>query len=285
MHKEEIIKWSPTFACGIQTIDEQHKGLVNLLNDMYNNSTRDKETEKAYFNKVIMDVVAYVKVHFQTEEKLMLHFKFQGYLEHKKIHDSFVLVVAEKIKSFREGQIPRLLDFTNYLKDWVLTHVAIMDKQYFTYFRQIATRNADGTLTISQANINQAKQEVPVTPILKQILIVDDDVVHLAAAKAMLEKEYKITAAKSGYDALKLFHKGFFPDLVLLDLIMPEMDGWETYQRLKTVSNIYSIPTAFFTASTSKEDRLRAQQIGIKDFIQKPISQSELLERVKKLIK
>jgi len=150
----EIITWSDRFSCGIKLIDDQHKGLVELVNDMFNHATGNSIQEHDYFNIVIQEVVKYVKVHFATEEKIMIATKFSGYAEHKKAHDSFVLAVVENINDYKAGKRLTLSTFTKFLKEWVLSHIAMMDKQYFEYFKKIATRKADGTLSITSADIN-----------------------------------------------------------------------------------------------------------------------------------
>jgi hemerythrin len=149
----ELISWAPAFSVGIKVIDDQHKELFALVNDMFNHVVGDAQAERVYFKGVIQKAVEYVKVHFSTEEKIMLHANFPGYLEHKKAHDTFVLTVVEKVKDFEAGKKFTLLEFTQFLKEWILTHIAIMDKGYFTYFRKIATRKADGTLGIDKSDV------------------------------------------------------------------------------------------------------------------------------------
>jgi len=149
----EIVTWSERLSCGIKLIDDQHKGLVELVNDMFNHATGNSIQEQDYFNIVIQEVVKYVKVHFATEEKIMLATKFSGYTEHKKAHDSFVIAVVNNINDFKAGKRLTLSAFTKFLKDWILSHIAMMDKQYFEYFKKIATRKADGKLSITSADI------------------------------------------------------------------------------------------------------------------------------------
>ena len=151
--KSELISWSAAFSVGIKIIDDQHKELFALVNDMFNHVVGDAQAESVYFKQVIQKAVDYVKVHFSTEEKIMLHANFPGYSEHKKAHDTFVLTVVEKVKDFEAGKKFTLLEFTQFLKEWILTHIAIMDKGYFTYFRKIATRKEDGKLSINQADV------------------------------------------------------------------------------------------------------------------------------------
>jgi len=151
--EQELVSWNNKFASGIKLIDEQHKGLVDLVNEMFNHVTGNDLQEHNYFNRVIQEAVSYVKVHFATEEKLMLATKFEGYTEHKKEHDSFILKVVENIKDYEAGKRLTLSSFTRFLKDWVLSHIAMMDKKYFDYFRKIASRKEDGKLSITSEDI------------------------------------------------------------------------------------------------------------------------------------
>jgi hemerythrin len=138
---------------GIKIIDDQHKGLLDFVNDLFNHSTGNEKEERAYFKEVIQQAVKYIKEHFNTEEKLMTATKFPGYAEHKKIHDEFTLTVVNSVKDFESGKRLVLEKFAYFLKDWVLTHVAVMDMQYAVYFRKIAVRNEDGKLVITKAEI------------------------------------------------------------------------------------------------------------------------------------
>ena len=151
--KSELVSWSSTFSVGIKIIDEQHKELLHLVNDLFNHVSEDEEAERVYFRKVIEKAIEYVRVHFNTEEQIMSHTKFPGYMEHKKAHDSFVLSVVESVRNFESGKKFALLDFTRFLKEWILTHIAIMDKQYFSYFMKIASRKEDGKLSINQMDL------------------------------------------------------------------------------------------------------------------------------------
>jgi hemerythrin len=149
----DLITWSPTYSVGVKLIDEQHRGLLELVNDMFNHVVGDEKAEHEYFKMVIDEAVRYVKVHFQTEEKIMIHTHFPGYMEHKKAHDTFVLNVVKQAREFEANKKITLTEFIRFLKEWILTHIAIMDKQYFTYFRKIASRKSDGRLSINRDDI------------------------------------------------------------------------------------------------------------------------------------
>ena len=154
MQKSELVSWSKIYSMGYRLIDEQHQKLFDLVNDLFNHVTGNETKERLYFQKVIKEAVDYIKVHFATEEKIMLQVQYAGYQEHKKTHDAFILKVAENVRDFAAGKKFNLASFTRFLKDWILTHIAIMDKQYFTYFKKIATRKADGKLSITKGDIN-----------------------------------------------------------------------------------------------------------------------------------
>jgi len=147
------VTWSNTYSMGVKLIDDQHKGLLDFVNDVFNHASGNEREERAYFGLVIQQAVQYIKEHFQAEEKLMIGTKFPGYAEHKKVHDEFTLTVVKSVKDFEAGKRLVLEKFAYFLKDWVLSHIAIMDKQYADYFRKIATRKGNGKLSITKADI------------------------------------------------------------------------------------------------------------------------------------
>jgi DNA-binding response OmpR family regulator len=119
----------------------------------------------------------------------------------------------------------------------------------------------------------------------KKIIVVDDDVPILTMAKGMLENDYEVITVKSGKEALSLFFRGFVPDLALLDLNMPDTDGWDTYKRIRDINKLHKVPVAIFTSSDDPADKARAQEMGAIDYIRKPIKKAELVERVGKILK
>jgi hemerythrin len=148
MLKSELVTWSPTFSVGVKLIDEQHQELLKITNDLFNHCVGDEETERAYLKKVIKAVVDYVKVHFSTEEKIMRQTEFPGYAEHKREHDAFVLTVVEQIRDIGEKKFS-LISFTRFLKNWILTHIAVSDKQYAAHLKKTAARKDGGHLSIT----------------------------------------------------------------------------------------------------------------------------------------
>ena len=119
----------------------------------------------------------------------------------------------------------------------------------------------------------------------KKILVVDDDEIHLAVTENILKREYEIITATSGKKALELLKQGLAPNLVLLDVLMPNMDGWEAYNRIKAISFLNNTPIAFASALQGEMEEEHAKKIGAVDFIPKPFKRIELLNRVEILMK
>ena len=155
MAQKEVVSWHESYSIGIKEIDDQHKELLKIVNSLFSRVSGSVEEERAYFSQVIHQAAAYVKTHFANEEKYMVATKFSGYVEHKKIHDEFVLKIVNISKDFDAGKRLVLEKLAYFLKDWVLSHIAVMDTQYARYFRSIATRKECGKLSITMADVRK----------------------------------------------------------------------------------------------------------------------------------
>ena len=119
----------------------------------------------------------------------------------------------------------------------------------------------------------------------KSILVVDDDIALLKMAEALLKDCYLVSLAKSGNQALQFFSKGIVPDLILLDIDMPDMDGYETIKRLHQNPDAVDIPIIFLTGLTQAEAELRGLKAGAADYITKPFDREVLLARLEMHLK
>ncbi len=118
-----------------------------------------------------------------------------------------------------------------------------------------------------------------------QILVVDDVPANIKLLEAKLASEYyDVIAAKDGFEALQKA-KDNKPDLVLLDVMMPGMDGFETCKKIKEDNATSHIPVVMVTALSEKADRLKGLEAGADDFLTKPINDMALFARVKSLIR
>jgi CheY-like chemotaxis protein len=117
----------------------------------------------------------------------------------------------------------------------------------------------------------------------KKILIIDDDVIFLTIAESMVSDKYMVFTAKSGKEALFDLIK-IKPDLILLDIVMPEMDGWELFRKIKGISLLQEIPIAFVTSLSETAGLKQAQFLGASGYILKPIEKNKLLSDIEKLL-
>jgi serine phosphatase RsbU (regulator of sigma subunit) len=114
----------------------------------------------------------------------------------------------------------------------------------------------------------------------KLLLLVDDAPVNIQIAQAILKDEYRLRIATDGAKALELVKAKPEPDLILLDIGMPGMDGYEVCTRLKSDPETRDIPVIFLTAKTDSEDETRGFSVGAVDYIRKPFSPAVVRARV-----
>lgn len=114
----------------------------------------------------------------------------------------------------------------------------------------------------------------------RTILIVDDAPQNLTILGELLQDQYRVRAANSGERALKAVATSPRPDLILLDIMMPGMDGYEVLERLKADDTTRDIPVIFITAMTASEDEERGLRLGAVDYITKPFNPAIVLARV-----
>jgi len=116
---------------------------------------------------------------------------------------------------------------------------------------------------------------------LSTILIVDDQPENLAVLSSLLQPFYRVRAARSGEQALRAAVTAPPPDLVLLDVMMPEMDGYTVLARLRENPVTKAIPIIFITALAAEEDEQKGFELGAVDYITKPIKPTTVLARVR----
>lgn len=113
------------------------------------------------------------------------------------------------------------------------------------------------------------------------ILVVDDTPENLTVLGELLETEYRVRVANSGVRALKIAESQPQPDLILLDVMMPEMDGYEVLRQLRARPSTRDIPVVFVTAMDATEEEEHGLEAGAVDYITKPIRPTIVLARVR----
>jgi putative two-component system response regulator len=113
------------------------------------------------------------------------------------------------------------------------------------------------------------------------ILVVDDTPQNLQLLSVLLSEHYKVRVASSGEKALRIMQDGSLPDLVLLDILMPVMDGYEVCRQMKADPRLAQVPVIFVTAKSDSHDEELGLELGAVDYITKPISPAITLARIR----
>jgi len=115
-----------------------------------------------------------------------------------------------------------------------------------------------------------------------KLLVIDDDTTLVNALEMYLTREgYEVHRAPNGAEGLKAFYS-LRPDLVVLDVMMPQMDGWETCRRIRELS---TVPIIMLTAKGQEADRVMGLKLGADDYVPKPFSLKELVARIEAILR
>ena len=119
----------------------------------------------------------------------------------------------------------------------------------------------------------------------KKILVIDDEVINLEFFEVMLSKlGFVVEKAEDGEEGLAMVRK-FFPDLIIMDNIMPKMSGWELTKTLKSDPKYREIPIIMLSALDDVKDKVEGFELGIDDYITKPFNFSEVLARIRAVLR
>ncbi len=115
---------------------------------------------------------------------------------------------------------------------------------------------------------------------MRKLLVVDDAPANIRVLVGMLTESYEISVAVNGLEALEIAMSGTPPDLVLLDIMMPEMDGYEVCRILRKNHATRELPVIFVTGNTDDDTLKQAFEAGGTDYVRKPVNRIELLARI-----
>jgi hemerythrin len=160
MSEQNIFEWNNRFSVGISLIDDQHKKLVAMTNELYFACNYSTDFGKAQFEMTIHDAVAYVKYHFATEEKIMEKTSYPGLADHKKEHTEFIKQVLENVKAFQEGKSFVPNQFVRFLKDWILSHIAIIDSKLGVFLTELQKTGKLGAIAMKEKTRGQTAATV-----------------------------------------------------------------------------------------------------------------------------
>lgn len=123
-----LFVWNDNFSVNIKHVDEQHKKLVNMLNNLHDAMRLGKGSQ--ILGKILVELVGYVETHFTTEEKLMSTYRFPEYNSHKLEHTKLTQKAVELQENVQQGQSVLTIEVMNFLKNWLQSHILGTDKKY-----------------------------------------------------------------------------------------------------------------------------------------------------------
>ena len=129
-----LIEWGEAFITGIDTIDKQHRGLIELLNELSQDFDENKAREN--LETTLEKLFDYTKYHFSTEEYIMRQANYPDYQKHKDEHDGFVKKVKEFLGNFIDDKEDLTKDIVDFLSEWVKNHILKTDREYIPYLKK-----------------------------------------------------------------------------------------------------------------------------------------------------
>lgn len=123
-----FIQWSSSYSVGIAEMDNQHRKLIDMINDLH--AALKKGAGQSVLGDIFARLLTYVDYHFKLEEQTMAKAKFKGLQAHQKVHQDFVNKVVDMQKRWLDGDFALIHDLMNLLQTWLIEHITRMDKQY-----------------------------------------------------------------------------------------------------------------------------------------------------------
>jgi methyl-accepting chemotaxis protein len=132
--KQDLITWGPEYFIGVDSIDNQHKRLVKLINEVYSEfgSSNNRRTVK----RILEELVEYTKYHFGNEEDVFKKIQYKDTKDHVEQHKKFVQQIQDFKDQFNDSTTVLSFDLINFLKNWLLNHILHTDKKYVQYFKE-----------------------------------------------------------------------------------------------------------------------------------------------------
>lgn len=126
-----LLEWSDNYSVQVNKLDNQHKKIVSLINELH--SAMREAHGKEVMGKILNELTDYTVFHFSSEEKIMKDNNYPGYISHKAEHDKLTTQVKELVNNLKAGKNVLSQEVLFFLKDWLLNHIAVLDKKYSSF--------------------------------------------------------------------------------------------------------------------------------------------------------
>ncbi len=132
----QILKWQDSLSTGIEEIDLQHKKLIKVIDEVYQNSLLSDEQFSLIFPKSVKKLTEYTHYHFEEEERLMKRFGFPGTPDHEAEHRAFTDEVHRQLSALTKATPNDGYQLYRFLGQWLLSHIARSDQQWAAFVRK-----------------------------------------------------------------------------------------------------------------------------------------------------
>jgi len=122
-----FFEWKDEYRVGVKVVDQQHRRLVNLVEELYEAMKMGKGSDGA--KRVLKGLVDYTKSHFRTEEEFMKASSYPGFLAHKKEHEDLAVQAEELLYQVEKGKLSVPIETGRFLKDWLSNHIMETDRK------------------------------------------------------------------------------------------------------------------------------------------------------------
>ncbi|MCL1837016.1 MAG: bacteriohemerythrin [Treponema sp.] len=134
--KDDSVTWDNIYSVGFEPIDNQHKELVKIINELFDLCKKGDAVEDSAVLKMIDKATDYAGVHFADEMNFMRKAGYPKIKEHRQLHDDFIETLLKSIQEYKAGKaVP--IELARFLKNWLFTHIAEQDKQYSPYVAKL----------------------------------------------------------------------------------------------------------------------------------------------------
>lgn len=130
----DFFEWDDSFSVGVVEIDDQHKQLIQMINDVAEAVAQGRPDDVQ--QGVLCDMVVYAGVHFSTEEKHMQHFNYSDIEVQKAQHHDYILKIGQFRVDLEAGKITLTQDILDFLKDWLKEHILVTDMRFKPFFNE-----------------------------------------------------------------------------------------------------------------------------------------------------
>lgn len=262
----ELMHWHDSFSVGVRLIDEQHQQLFTLINELI--VAVDTHQQDEVLDRILQAVLVYAEMHFKTEEELFkIHPQFEA---HYTVHRKFARNISKLAADLTKNKTDVATILLNELTDWLQNHILKTD---IAFFSELGYRPRE-----SREDVEERLQLL--THKVKVLIVDDSPVQRLLLRKNLEAADFAVLEAANGAEAMKIFESTFDLHLVITDINMPGMGGFDLIKTIRD-NQLPSVYIIVITVSADQESLVKSFHLGANDFLTKPIFHQELHLRLR----